>query len=399
MKIAYFDCFSGISGDMCLGALVDAGVPLKELESHLKRLPVKGYSLSEEKVRRAGIAATKVDVILKPAGRGRQETARKLVDIRRIIEASSLSEDIRKKGAEVFNRLFEAEAGVHGEPINKVHLHELGGIDCLVDIFGTLIGLDLLGIEKIHASPVNLGGGAVETAHGTLPVPAPATTEILRGVPVYSAGPPFELTTPTGAAILKSVAEEFGEMPLFIHEKTGVGAGSKEFEKRPNILRIFTGDMYRSPDREKVTVIETNIDDMNPQIYEYIIEKLFQDGALDVYMTQIIMKKTRPGVKLSVLCHADRRDDLISLILRESTTIGVRYYETSRVTLGRELKNLRTGHGRVRVKISELNDSGRKYTPEYDDCRKIASQKNVPLVEVIEEAKRTACGGKRKKTE
>lgn len=380
---------------MCLGALVNAGVPLKKIEKCLKKLPVKGYSLTEKKVSRAGFAATKVDVIQKaacPASRSEAGEGKKWKDIKKIIKTSALSDDIKQKCHESFRRLFEAEARVHGESINKVHLHELGSVDCLIDIFGTLIGLELLGVKRIYASPVNLGGGSVQTLHGTLPVPAPATAEILRDVPVYSSGIPFELTTPTGAAILKSISEGFGEMPVFIPEKIGIGAGSREFENRPNILRILIGDIYKKPFNEKVTVIETNIDDMNPQIYEYLIEKLFREGALDVYMTQVIMKKTRPGIKLSVLCDKNRRDDLISLIIKETTTIGVRYYETSRVTMDRGLKDVQTKYGKIRLKISKFGNSNLKYTPEYENCKKIAKERGVPLLEVIEEAKRAAKG-------
>lgn len=400
MKIAYFDCFSGISGDMCLGALVGAGLSLKKIEKELKRLPVRGYSLSEKKVRRAGIAATKVDVVLSSGTRGQSAEVKKWKDIQKIIKTSSLPDDIKQKGQEIFRRLFEAESRAHGESINKVHLHELGGLDCLIDIFGTLIGLELHGIKSIYASPINLGSGSVQTMHGRLPVPAPATTEILRELPVYSSGIPFELTTPTGAAILKSISKGFGEMPVFVLKKIGVGAGTREFKNSPNILRILIGDIYKKSSNETVTVIETNIDDMNPQIYEYLMEKLFRKGALDVCMTQVIMKKARPGIRLSVLCDKNRRDDLIGMILKETTTIGVRYYEASRVTMERGLKDLQTRYGKIRLKISKFRGTdpfsgqgtGLKYTPEYEDCKRIAKKSGVPLLEVIEEAKRAAKG-------
>lgn len=296
MKIAYFDCSSGISGDMCLGALVDAGVSLKDIESHLNEIPIKGYMLTAKKVRRGGIAATKVDVILKKETSGRHHAIRRWEDISRIIRTSNLPKVIKKKGHEIFRGLFEAEARVHGESVVKVHLHELSAVDCIVDVFGTLIGLSLLGVDTVYSSPVNLGGGFVETTHGTLPVPAPATAEILRGARVYSSGVSFEMTTPTGAIILKSVSRGLlGGMPYFQLEKIGVGAGNRELDNTPNVLRIFIGEMHGKLADETVYVIETNIDDMNPQIYEYLIDELFSKGALDVYLTQMVMKKTRPA--------------------------------------------------------------------------------------------------------
>lgn len=332
MKIAYFDCCSGISGDMCLGALVDAGVSLQDIARRLNEIPIKGYMLTAKKARRGGIAATKVDVILKQGKSGRHHEIRRWKDISRIIRTSSLPEGIKKKGHEMFRSLFEAEARVHGESLVKVHLHELSAIDCIVDVFGTLIGLSLLGVDTVYSSPVNLGGGFVKTAHGTLPVPAPATAEILRNACVYSSGVSFELTTPTGAIILKSVSKGFGGMPYFQPKTIGVGAGGRDLDNIPNVLRIFIGEMHGKPTDGAVYVIETNIDDMNPQIYEYLIDELFSRGALDVYLTQMIMKKTRPAVKLSVLCDRDKKDDLIGIILKESTSIGVRYFEAQRLT-------------------------------------------------------------------
>jgi uncharacterized protein (TIGR00299 family) protein len=399
LKIAYFDCFSGISGDMCLGALVDAGASIKEIEKKIRKLPFKGYSLSEKRVRRSGFKATQVEVIMESATkipspsatrRGKKAEVRKWADIKKIIKTAALSEDIKQKAHEIFRRLFEAESRVHGESIHKVHLHELGCVDCLVDIFGTLIGLELLGVERVHSSPINLGQGSVQTVHCTLPVPAPATAEILKNVPVYSSGIPFELTTPTGAAIIKSISTGFGETPVFSPETIGNGAGSMKFKNRPNILRVLIGNMYKNSFHENVTVIEANIDDMNPQIYEYLIEKLLREGALDVYMTHIIMKKTRPGIKLSVLCDENRRDDLIGLILKETTTIGARYYKTSRIAMDRKFQDIQTKHGIVKFKISNYKNSNLKYTPEYDDCKKIAKKTGIPLLEIIEEAQRKA---------
>jgi len=394
MKLAYFDCFSGISGDMCLGALVDAGMPLKKIEQGLKKLPVAGYTLSEGKVKRASLSCTKVDVVL--TGKGDEQSGRrKWEDIERIIKRSSLSDNIKKQGMGVFERLFKAEAKVHGAPFRSVHLHELGAVDCLVDVFGTLIGLDFFGVEAVYSSPVNIGGGHVTAAHGLLPLPAPATVEMLKGVPVYSSGGPFEFTTPTGAAILKSLAKDFGEMPFFVPERTGTGAGGRDLKDRPNVLRIFIGDFHGKTSHDSVTVIETNIDDMNPQVYGYLVDLLFREGALDVSLTQTVMKKMRPGVKLSVLCDKSLRNDLIHIILLETTSIGVRYYEASRVTMERYFRQVKTKHGKVRIKVSSVGDI-RKYSPEYEDCKALATKSGVPLLQVIDEAKK-AIPEKRKK--
>lgn len=390
MKIAYFDCFSGASGDMCLGAIVDAGVNVEELEKELRRLPVGGFRLDARKVRRCGISATKVNVLLETEDKAGQKSARKWNDIRDIIGKSSFSRDTREKAEEIFSVLFRAEARVHGEPLEEVHLHELGAVDCLVDIFGTLKGLELLGIEKVYASPLNVGGGSIKTEHGILPVPAPATAEILMDVPVYSSGESFEFTTPTGAAILKSVTSAFGGMPPFVPGTIGTGAGERDIPGRPNILRIMTGISLGEEKRETVTVIETNIDDMNPQIYGHLTERLFESGALDVFMTQVIMKKMRPGVKLTVLCEGGGREALTEIILRETTSLGVRCHEVSRVTMEREIREVGTRYGKVRVKVSGFGGVERKITPEYEDCRNLANEKGVPLLDVIEESKRAA---------
>ncbi|HMK49231.1 MAG TPA: nickel pincer cofactor biosynthesis protein LarC [Thermodesulfovibrionales bacterium] len=399
MKIAYFDCFSGISGDMCLGALVDAGASLRVIERELKMIPVRGYRLTSRKVRRSHLAAVKVDVVLTsaPSSKGgiQGKNLSLLRDIEKTIRASSLSEAIKKRGADIFRRIFEAEAKVHGATPSTVHLHELGAVDCIVDIFGTLIGLDMLGVEKIYASPVNLGSGIVETEHGRLPVPAPAVAEILKDTPVYSRGARFELTTPTGAAIIKELSSGFGSMPVMNTLAIGSGAGGRDAEGWPNMLRIFTGDASEAPgspplkagDRrngsDKIVVIETNIDDMNPQIYESVMEHLFKAGALDVFLTQIIMKKGRPGIKLTALCDKLKKERLSEIILRETTTIGLRYYETERKVLHREIRNIDTPLGKIRVKVASSGKDIVKVMPEYEDCRKIAKKHKIPLIDVM----------------
>ena len=400
LKIAYLDCFSGISGDMCLGALVDAGVPLKILTKELKKIPVGGYELVSKKVVRSDFRATKVDVLLKSKRGIRERKAMAWKGIEKIIQQAELTQDIRRKGLRIFKRLFGAEAKVHGKSLHTVHLHELGAVDCLIDIFGTIIGLDLLGIEKVYTSPVNLGRGFVNTEHGMLPVPGPATAEILKNIPVYSQSVTSELTTPTGAAIIRELASGSGDMPCMDIETIGIGAGTKDFHHWPNVLRIFVGTTSNSSlskrcagvngqterkglTDETVTVIETNIDDMNPQIFEYVMEQLFRAGALDVFLTQIIMKKGRPGVKLTVLCDEKQRDKLSGIILRETSTIGLRFYETKRDVMQREIKTVQTKFGKVRVKTSKSGDAILKTVPEYDDCKKIARKLKIPLIDII----------------
>lgn len=382
MKIAYFDCSAGISGDMCLGALVDAGVPLKELERGLRGLHVGGYTLQARKVKRSSIAATKVDVVL--ASKAQQ--TRRWKEIKGIIDESSLPRHIQQKGLKIFKRLFEAEGKVHGKAFSRTHLHELGAVDCIVDVFGTLIGLDFLGVERVCSSAVNLGSGFVMTEHGRLPVPAPATAELLKGIPVYTADISFELTTPTGAAIVREAADCCVNMPLMKPERIGYGAGQKDLEGFPNVLRIFFGEevfRQKSAHLPKVTVIETNIDDMNPQLYEYVLERLFDSGALDVSLTQVIMKKGRPGILLTILCHEDKRADIMDIVLRETTSIGLRFYEVSRVVLEREGKERETEFGKVRLKVAKMPDGTVKVRSEYEDCKRIARKYRIPLMEVM----------------
>ena len=389
MKVAYFDCFSGISGDMCLGAIVDAGVPLKALEKELKKLPVTGYRLSMKKVERGHLKACKVSVVIKPGLA--VQAGKTWKDVRKIIQDSSLTQDIKQKGLSVFKTIFEAEAKVHGGNFQTVHLHELGAVDCMIDVFGAIIGLNLLGVKRMLSSPVNLGSGFVKTETGVLPVPAPATAEILKNVPVYSHYVQTELTTPTGAAIIKELSSGHGDIPLMDIEKIGVGAGDRDFRHWPNVLRIFIGTSQSpTPVRynttipeQKVIVIETNIDDMNPQVFEHVIDLLYKAGSLDVYLTQVIMKKGRPGVKLTALCDEERKEALMKIILRETSSIGLRYYETRRRVMQREIKTVDTKFGKIRVKVSKLGDEIIKAAPEYEDCRKIARQFNIPLIEVM----------------
>jgi len=381
-RIAYVDCQSGISGDMFLGALVDAGVSLKELEKHLSALPVRGYRLSTKRVRRKGFRATRVDVIIPQNTKYKIQNLKRWGDVKKTIEGSRLSSHIKQKGLKIFKRLFQAEVKVHGGALNSVHLHELGAVDCIVDVFGTLIGLDLLGIEEIYASPLNLGSCLIESAHGRIPAPAPATLELVRGIPVYSTGIPFELTTPTGAALITSLARRFGPIPLMAVSSTGIGAGSRELDEQPNILRIIVGESM-GKEQDDVMVIETNIDDMTPQAYEYIMDKLFKAGALDVFLTNIIMKKGRPGVKLSVLCLRNDMEQMITLIFRETTTTGLRFYGAGRKVLKREIRKVETQFGKVGVKVSWLDDEMVRVSPEYSDCARIAKRHKRALLEIM----------------
>jgi uncharacterized protein (TIGR00299 family) protein len=394
LKIAYFDCFSGISGDMCLGALIDAGVSLSELEKELNKIPAGSYRLFVKKVKRSHLAACKADVT-EPKNKIQNSRSQKWRDIEKIIHNSPLSGEIKRKGLNIFKRIFKAEAKAHGETFNRVHLHELGATDCIIDVFGTIIGLNMLGVEKIYSSTINLGNGLIKTDGGILPVPAPATAEILKDVPVYSNVISSELTTPTGAAIIKELSCGYGDIPCMDIGRIGVGAGHKNFKNWPNVLRIFIGNAF-SPHYNKgrtrfsndtVTVIETNIDDMNPQLFEYAIERLYKAGAIEIFLTQIIMKKGRPAVKLTVLCKEDRKEKLMNIILRETSTLGLRFYEMERKVLPREIKKVTTKFGKVRIKYAGDRDKILKAAPEYEDCKKIAKKINVPLIDVMKRIK------------
>ncbi|HTR44468.1 MAG TPA: nickel pincer cofactor biosynthesis protein LarC, partial [Thermodesulfovibrionales bacterium] len=381
------------SGDMCLGALVDAGVPLEEMEKGLKRLPVKGFGLRARRVKRAGIAATKVDVLIRDSG-NTVHPHRTWKDIKGIVDSSLLPAPIRRRGLKIFRTLFEAEGKVHGTPYHRTHLHELGAVDCMVDVFGTLIGLAFLEAEKVYSSAVNLGSGSVVTEHGRLPVPAPATLEIVKGMPVRSSEASFELTTPTGAAILKGIADGFVGLPLMKIGRIGYGAGQRDRKGSPNALRIMVGEEIASLPAEglfeetasRIVVIETNIDDMNPQIYDYVMERLFEAGALDVYLNQIIMKKSRPAVVLTVLCDTDKSGSMIDILLKETSTIGVRFHAASRFVLDREIREVRTAFGKIRFKTAKLADGTVKYAPEYEDCKRAAKKYKLPLRVVIARA-------------
>jgi uncharacterized protein (TIGR00299 family) protein len=384
MNTAYFDCFSGISGDMTLGALVDAGVSIEALRAGLAKLKLPGYEIKAEKVNRSGIAATKAHVIIDR----KNQKSRHLSDILGIIEGSPLSPTVKEKSGRIFKRMAAAESKVHGTIPDKIHFHELGAVDAIVDIVGAVIGLDHLGITQIITSSINVGSGTVHTSHGIFPIPAPATAELLKGIPFYQSSTQFELATPTGAAIISTLSNSFGFLPAMKVERIAHGAGDKDFPDMPNILRLMIGELVANYEEDTSIVIETNIDDMSPQVYDYIIESLMEQGAQDVYLSPIIMKKGRPAILLSVLTDRSKTDTLLDIIFKETTSIGARIQEVGRKKLSREIKEVDTVYGRVGVKVSKRGDEVLTVTPEYDDCRRIAEEKKVPLKIVMEEAKK-----------
>jgi pyridinium-3,5-bisthiocarboxylic acid mononucleotide nickel chelatase len=387
--VAYFDCFSGISGDMALGALVDAGADLRAIETELRKLRLDGWSISAEKVKRGAILATHVKVEAKET-----HHPRGLAAILKMIEGAGWAPRAAERAAAIFEKLAKAEAQVHGVPVEQVHFHEVGAIDSIIDIVGAAIGFELMGIDEFACSSLDVGGGHVRTAHGVLPVPAPATAELLRaaGAPTHSSGVQRELVTPTGAAIATTLAASYAEMPEMTLRAVGYGAGSADFSEKPNVLRLMIGEREataRAGDREAgdwdapVTVIETNVDDMSPQIYGYFVDKALEAGALDVFSTPVQMKKNRPGLLVTLLSDASSVTRLIDLIFRETTTIGVRTYQAQRRVLDRELVHVTTPFGEVRMKVSRMNGTVVNAAPEYEDCQRIAAAQGIPLKQVI----------------
>jgi len=387
MKLAYFDCMSGLSGDMTLGAVVDAGCPLETLRDGLEGLEVPGWTISAEKVWKNGMAATFVRVTTED-----QTKHRSLSAILEILDKAPLSQSVRQNASAIFRKLGEAEASVHDVPIQKIHFHEVGAVDAIVDIVGASIGFRALGIEKFACSPLNVGGGTAKMAHGVLPVPAPATAKLLEGKPTYSNGVPKELVTPTGAAIVATLCDSFGPQPAMSVSSIGYGAGALDLEGQPNVVRVMVGEAAEKVVPgfdEEIAVIEANFDDMNPQIYGYFMEKALAAGALDVYTTPVQMKKNRPGTLLTLLCRPAETNALMSLVFAETTTLGARTYRAQRRTLPRETVKVQTRFGDVQVKLARVNGIIRHVAPEYEDCRKLATEKNVPLQQVISEALRS----------
>jgi pyridinium-3,5-bisthiocarboxylic acid mononucleotide nickel chelatase len=376
MKVCYLDAFSGISGDMTVGALLDAGAHAVGLTTALDSLGT-GAAFRIEKTKRRGIAATKFHV-----DAAESKAHRHLSHILELLDRSGLSASAKDNAKLVFRKLGEAEAKVHDMPVEKVHFHEVGAVDSICDIAGACIALDLLGIGEIYSAPVNVGSGTVTTEHGVLPVPAPATAELLHGKPVYSRGPAMELTTPTGAAIAATLAIRFGPMPAMRISATGYGAGDRDFKEHANVLRVILGELSGASEAESVSVLEANIDDATPQVLGYAMERLLEAGALDVTLAPVLMKKNRPGTLLSVIAKPEDRETLAELIFAETTTLGLRVYEAGRRVKARTIREIETAYGPVRFKTS---DNG-AFAPEYDDCRKLARARGIPLKTVLAEA-------------
>jgi uncharacterized protein (TIGR00299 family) protein len=446
MRIAYLECFSGISGDMFLGALVDAGVRPQLLEDTVAALAV-GAKLQVTRVIRSGISATKVDVWVDgekdmpreeywakqdaahthshdhPHGHdhdhGNHEHAagdgssvetsaphrhdhvhRGLKEIRKIISAAAISESAKKTAISIFEALGTAEAKIHNVPVEEIHFHEVGSVDAIVDIVCAAVGAEALGVEEIICSSLNVGGGTVKCAHGNFPVPAPATVELLKDAPVYSSGVQAELVTPTGAAIAKTLVRRFGSFPEMNIEKSGYGAGSRDFPGHPNVMRLVVGEaastLAAKTSSEMITVLEANLDDLNPQVFGYVMDRLLEEGVLDAFGMPVQMKKNRPGTLLTVLCKPEDASKLTQLIFTETTTLGVRRRAEVRQVLERRWENVRTPWGEVRMKIASMNGTVTNYAPEYEDCRRIAAEHHVPLKTVIQEAARAYLVGREK---
>lgn len=388
MKTLYFDCFAGASGDMILGAMVAAGVDPDALREQLSLLNVEGFKLDFETVNRSGLSATyaRVETV-------HEHKHRHLSHIRRIIKDSGVSDAAKDLSLQIFTRLAEAEARVHNEPVEKVHFHEVGALDAIVDVVGAAICFDLLKIDRFVSSPLHVGSGMVKMAHGSFPVPPPAVTELLGGVPFYSGDIKGELLTPTGAAIITTVCKEFGPIPRIKTDRTGYGAGTREYENFPNVLRVLVGETETGAmdgvASERLWMIETNLDDASPQILGHVMDRVFEAGALDCYFTPVQMKKNRPGVLLSVLCGPEEKEAVMKLLFVETTTLGVRSYEVERRALRRSVVQVETQYGPISVKVAHLNGRVVNEMPEFEQCRQAAIRADVPL-KVVEEAARVA---------
>jgi len=386
MKIAYFDLISGASGDMILGALLDAGLPEETLRAGLAALHLADFDLQVRRVNKNGFSATKVDVLVKD-----DVPERYLPDIEAIITQSELPPKIQQRANAIFRRLGTVEAGIHGVPLEHVHLHELGGVDTIIDVIGALLGLEALGIQKIYASPIPLGRGFVQGAHGQIPLPAPATVALLKDVPIVGSPIEKETVTPTGAVLLASLVATFGPIQAMRLQSVGYGAGGRDLPI-PNVLRLLIGEQEfdKGINTEILTLLETNLDDLNPEIFGYVMEKLFAAGALDVYLTPIQMKKNRPAAQLSVLCREQDSPKAREILFLETSTLGIREIELRRHALEREIQEVETPYGRVRVKIAHLPDGTTKSAPEYEDCRKLAEQSGIPLHKIYQTAQSMA---------
>jgi uncharacterized protein (TIGR00299 family) protein len=436
MRIAYLDCFSGISGDMFLGALLDAGAPAELFEKTVAALSI-GAKLGISRANRSGISAMKVDVLVHgekelprevyweqtahkheherkhghdqahsragtPAGSragmpAPHQHGRWLREIKDIISRSQISENAKQTSIAIFQALGEAEARIHNIAIDKIHFHEVGAVDAMVDVVCAAVGAEALHIDEWVCSPLNVGGGTVKCAHGTFPVPAPATVELLKGAPVYSSGLNFELVTPTGAAIVKTLVQRFASFPEMKIQKIGYGAGTRDLEGHANVLRLTIGEPAAAvkASEDTIAVLEANLDDLNPQVFGYVMDRLLEEGALDVFGMPVQMKKNRPGMLLTVLCRGEDAGKLTQLIFAETTTLGVRRRDERRQVLQRKWLTVATRWGEVRLKIASMNGTVTNYAPEYEDCRRIALEHRVPLKTVMQEAVQVYLGSPR----
>ncbi len=383
MRIAYLDCLSGISGDMTLGALVDAGVELDRLNDAIGSLGMPGCRLTAAEVKKKGFRATQVHVVAEP-----EHGHRHLHHIVRMIDGSRLTDRQKDSARRIFQRLAEAEAKVHGTPIEKVHFHEVGAADSIADIVGAAVGFDFLGVDRVVGSPVPTGRGRIRIAHGETSIPAPATAELLIGVPLVESPVEAELTTPTGAAILKALAHSFGPVPSMTIARVGYGAGQRDLAEQPNVLRLLVGETVEPGGTDEVWVLETNLDDTSGELIAYCAGRLWEAGALDVYTTSIQMKKNRPAVKLTALCRAADRDAMEGILFTETTTLGVRRWPVSRSVLVRQACRVETAWGAIKGKVGWLPGGEPRFAPEFESCRRVAEERRVPLRDVYEAAQR-----------
>jgi uncharacterized protein (TIGR00299 family) protein len=398
MRMLYFDCFAGISGDMTLGALVAAGADAHALKERLALLDLEGYEIEFETVDRSGVSATRAVVNVTKD----EKPHRHLRDVLAIINGSRLGDSVKERASKIFTRLAEAEARVHNVAVERIHFHEVGAVDAIVDVVGACIGFELLGVERFKASALHVGSGTVEMEHGRFPVPPPAVAELLRGAAVYSTDVKGELVTPTGAAIVATLCENFGPLPPMRVASTGYGAGTREYEKFPNVLRVIVGETENATGvavveeagggvDEELTIVETNLDDVSPQVLGHLMEQAFSLGALDCYFTNVQMKKGRPGVLVSILCLPRDREALMRLLFEETPTLGVRSYEVRRRALERESVTVETEFGRIAVKVGRMSGRVLSAMPEYEECRAAALRAGIAL-RVVQDAARAAYG-------
>ena len=379
MKIAYLDCFSGISGDMFIGALLDAGLSFEDLEQKIQALPFDSFHLEMKQEARSQIFGTRFVVKTE----GQEQVPRNLEVIRNIIRKGSLSSGVKDKSIRIFEELASVEGKIHNKPPDEVHFHEVGAVDSIIDIVGTVYGLERLGVTSLFVSSLPLGSGFVETAHGRIPIPAPATTALLEGVPVYDSGTHHEMVTPTGAALVKGLATSFGTMPPMVVENIGYGVGKRDLSDRPNLARILIGHMQTEDQVDTVVMLEANIDDTSPEWLGFLMDRLFDAGALDVVFCPVQMKKNRPGIQIQVMGRPDQKDTLMEILFRESSTLGIRFRYTQRMVLQRSVAEVESPWGKIKVKKVLERDGSPFFLPEYEACREVALKTNRPLREIF----------------